>query len=85
MTLVGSSTAGVGLPPDRRPARVDRQHDDDHRPIGDLPPGLGDLHHRQDLLQQRDEDHARHRPEIVAASAEDAGCYGASATILGLR
>ena len=68
-----TSAGSLPSPPDRRPPPVEQQHDDDHRPIGDLPPGLGDLHHRQDRLQQRDEDHARDRPEIIAASAEDAG------------
>ena len=36
-------------------------------------PGLGHLHHRQDRLQQRDQDDAGDRAEIAAAAAEDRG------------
>jgi hypothetical protein len=52
---------------------VEQQHRDDHGAVNDLLAEFGDLHNRQDRLQQRDQDDAGDGADIFSPTAEDRG------------
>src|SRR5262249_5602277 len=54
-------------------AAVQQKHYDDDHAVDHLAAEFLHLHHRQDRLEERDQDHAGHGAQIGAAASEDRG------------